>query len=402
MRTPSALSVASYRGAIMNINLATGAVLSFVNVGAVAGFNIKEVRSICSSPNNNYYFMTLDSVGSVTSGLTFNYKSPHGYAFSYGIPNFGVTNQGISAMRATLNFIYTQNGPTLHKRDITTGAILATAAIPGGAQSSVFGTNSPRNSGLDIDSCGNVYVGSMNQVLKYDPNLVLLSSVATTFNVYDVAVNSNSEVIVCGAGTVQAFNMGACRLVPAICPPVVLPISLSKFISECEGDAAKLNWQTETEINCDYFEIQKMKDNEFEFKTIGKIKAYGNSETKKEYEFFDKDKSGESEILYYRLKITDADRSVHYSNLIDSKSCVSINGSPDIFPNPTNGLIYFKNIKSSENYQIEIFDSKGNKVYSSKLITSATEINFENFGTGLFFAELISDYKIIHQKIIVQ
>src|SRR4029077_1830255 len=100
-----------WRGAMMLINMASGAVSSTQVVGYGSGFTIDEVRSICSAPNGNYYFMTLDTIGSVTPGLSINFKNTNSYNFSYGSPTYSIKgNLGLNAMRATKNFVYTQNG----------------------------------------------------------------------------------------------------------------------------------------------------------------------------------------------------------------------------------------------------------------------------------------------------
>lgn len=242
MRAPNPFSISNYRGAVMNINLANGAVLSFLPVGWVAGINIKEVKSITWAPNGNFYFLTLDSIGCVTPALSLSWKTTSGYGFSYGTCGYGVTNQGISAIRCTAGSIYTQNGTTVHQRNIANGAITATAAIPGGSSNSTFG-NSPNNSGLDIDNCGNVYCGSTNQVVKYDANLNQLLSVATTAAVYDVSVNIGGEVIVCGPGYASSINMSACVPVVLSCNATV-PLSVTSTFSnvncfgQCTGSAS--------------------------------------------------------------------------------------------------------------------------------------------------------------------
>jgi gliding motility-associated-like protein len=242
MRNTNPLATNTLLGAIMNINLANGAVSNYVIVGYMtSGFppTIKEVRSICSAPNGNFYYLTLDSLGTVNQSLVMGLKIPSTYNFSYGSPSYGVTNQGISAIRANGKFVYTQNGTTLHKRSLSSGAILATATIAGGLNTSGFGgTNSPGNSGLDIDSCGNVYVGSGNAVLKYDANLNFLASGNTGGKaVYDVSVNTNGEVLVCGPGYAASINMSACypmKLACITCPTLNPP---SQTNPSCKGAA---------------------------------------------------------------------------------------------------------------------------------------------------------------------
>jgi gliding motility-associated-like protein len=207
----------------------------------MSGLNINEARSVCSSPNGNYYYLTLDSMGSVTPGFTFNFQRGTTYNFAYGSPSFSPTNQGMNAMAATSSFIYVQNGDSLYKRDISTGAIINAVAIPGGINNVIFffNQNSPGNSGIDIDSCGNIYVGSSNQLVKYDGNLNLLSTVSTQAAVYDVRVNNNGEVVVCGDGFAQSIPMSACAPRKQICVSCpTLSIDTSNVINEtCFGQS---------------------------------------------------------------------------------------------------------------------------------------------------------------------
>ncbi len=229
------LPPAGSNGMIFDINTSNGSVSSTKKVGynrshVVFGFpvtDIEEVRSITSSRNSKYYFLTLDTIGAIDqnfaacpNGNIFNINDT--YAFSYKCENFRPNNgnAGIMAIRANKNFVYTQNGANIQKRSLGTGAVLATAAIAGGINTSSGGLNQAGNSGIDIDSCGNVYVGSGNSVIKYDANLNVITSVSLPFSVFDVAVSYSGNVIVCGAtgnssnhtrtGYVQSINMSAC------------------------------------------------------------------------------------------------------------------------------------------------------------------------------------------------
>jgi gliding motility-associated-like protein len=227
-------------GTIFDINTATGGVTSTVNVGYTSpgpfGINNPdEVRSITSSKNARYYYLTLDSMGcidqnfSACPGATSLYKINDGFNLGYKCENYRPNNgnAGIMAIRANGNFVYTHNGTNIQKRSLTTGAILTSAVITGGTSVASFGTNAVGNSGIDIDSCGNVYVGSGNAVIKYDANLVQLSSSATAFKVYDVCVSYGGNVVATGAtgtdasttrtGYVESFAMGACNPQTLVC-----------------------------------------------------------------------------------------------------------------------------------------------------------------------------------------
>lgn len=203
MRAANGINIGSYRGTVFELSMANGVIVDYVDVGFnTGGFipSIKEVRSVVHSPNQNIYYLTLDSIGCVNNTLTQQYQNSSGFNFTYGIPAYGVTNQGIHAITANTDFIYTNNGNTLQKRNIANGAVIATVNIPGGNSATVpiVGGNTPGNSGIVLDSCDNVYVGSTNGVYKYDANLNPLGSFTTPAAVYDVAINYNGEVVACG------------------------------------------------------------------------------------------------------------------------------------------------------------------------------------------------------------
>ena len=164
-----------------------------------------------------------------TGGGSTLYKANSTYGFDYYSTDYREGNSGHMAIRANGNFVYTQNGTHVHKRSLATGAILATAVIPGGVSvippfSSGFQV---ANSGIDLDDCGNVYIGSSNAVVKYDANLNLLSQVATPYKVLDVNVSTGGDIIICGStgnagtnsrtGYIQSINMGACVPMTQIC-----------------------------------------------------------------------------------------------------------------------------------------------------------------------------------------
>ena len=238
------------RGAIFDINPSSGAVTSTKIVGysrttTMFGLPVtdgEEVRSITSSRNAKYYFLTLDTIGCIDqdfsacpNGSIFNIND--GYSFSYKCENYRPSNgnAGMCSIRANRYFVYSQNGTTIQKRSLTTGAIITSAAIAGGISISSGSLNQAGNSGIDIDSCGNVYVGSGNAVIKYDANLSVISSVTLPFRVYDVAVSYSGNVIVAGAtgnssnasrvGYVQSINMSSCDpMILFCCDATVCPV----------------------------------------------------------------------------------------------------------------------------------------------------------------------------------
>lgn len=235
-------------GNIMQINLANGSIQNSVTVayGSISNIppNIQEVSSICYAPNGRYYFLTLDTVGSIKDDLsTINFKTSTNYSFDYYIPGYGFgTKQPISAIRANANYFYTHNGITIDKRDLNTGAVITSASIPSGISSNTFlGRKVQGNGGLDIDSCGNVYVGSGNGVYKFDGNLNLITSANTPGPVYDIDVSKNGDVAMCGSNFAGTVALNSCNQFNAICITTVNVFASSTNVQcngQCNGTAS--------------------------------------------------------------------------------------------------------------------------------------------------------------------
>ncbi len=221
---------------IYDIDMNTGNVTASVQTNNSGGlFDIEEVRSIAACGNGKYYFMTHDSIGYIHQSLTsclpgngFPFHVNSTYGLGYKCENWRYDNSGMAVIRYYNGFIYTHRGNQVDKRDFNTAAIIATATIPGGVFNNVFlGGNQVGNAGIDIDDCGNVYVGSTNGVYKFDQNLAPISNFSTSFNVYDVVVSINGDVIAAGTtgnsnsnnrtGSVQSFAASACVPQATIC-----------------------------------------------------------------------------------------------------------------------------------------------------------------------------------------
>jgi hypothetical protein len=195
---------------IASCNPATGTMISSA---AIAGSGPSaEVRAIDVSSTGNIYMMHV--TGSVTQGnpfdnlltsntpaLTMNYSVQDGYLlyeegafYAYNDNNNLnwplMSFHGFNGIATTANFIYTYDGATIFKRDIATGAQLATVVVVGG--------QTDRNSGIAVDACGNVYVGTLSEIRKYDANLIFVSAQGTPGAVYDVIIGAANEILATG------------------------------------------------------------------------------------------------------------------------------------------------------------------------------------------------------------
>ncbi|PCI98131.1 MAG: hypothetical protein COB15_06440 [Flavobacteriales bacterium] len=114
------------------------------------------------------------------------------------------------------------------------------------------------------------------------------------------------------------------------CTP--LPVELLDFNAVIENNKVKTSWITSSEINNDYFSIQRSQDaNTFE--QIGTMQGAGNSSTPLNYVYYDNNPN--QGLSYYRLKQVDFNGSFVYSNI------ESVYMNPfsviNLYPNPAIG-----------------------------------------------------------------
>ncbi|MFT5778434.1 MAG: hypothetical protein ACI837_001390 [Crocinitomicaceae bacterium] len=230
----------SPKSMIYDIDVNTGLVVNDIEVGisGQSGFTPVEVRSISSSKNAKYIFLTHRQVGAINQNIGFCpgelpiFEVGNADNLAYKCENYLPMNQnggGLKALVANDLFFYTHAGDEIHKWDLTNGTLLGTVALPGGSAQVIFGgTLVVHNSGLAVDDCGNVYAGSFDRVVKFDANLNVLAQVVVPFSVYDVVVNNNGEVLAVGAagnnsapgnrnGRLQSLSFAACAKYALIC-----------------------------------------------------------------------------------------------------------------------------------------------------------------------------------------
>jgi len=171
-----------------------------------------------------------------------------------------------------------------------------------------------------------------------------------------------------------------------------LPITLLDFTAGKEGQTVRVLWITATEINNDFFTVERSA-NAIDFEEITKVEGAGNSSAILKYSIVDENPL--DGVSYYRLKQTDFDGSYEYSNIVvvsktDFFEIISI------FPNPSKDLI---NVIISSSIDEDVFlfviDVLGNNVYQYKgMITSGQNfinINTSNLANGEYIVNVVSE-----------
>jgi hypothetical protein len=164
-----------------------------------------------------------------------------------------------------------------------------------------------------------------------------------------------------------------------------LPVELLYFTAVADANAVMTSWATASEINSDYFMVEKSKDG-ISFSDIGMVDGSGNSSSQKNYSF--PDTNPFTGINYYRLRQVDFDGTVYYSE-VAAVNISAIENPLIIFPNPSQDLIQCEfNSVNDGIAQIVIHDVTGKTVLTEKILLTkgfnSVPLKISNLSYGVY------------------
>ena len=189
-----------------------------------------------------------------------------------------------------------------------------------------------------------------------------------------------------------------------------LPIELISFEAEIDNTSVKLTWKTASEINNDFFTIERS-DNATSFEELAQIPGSGNSNNIREYQHYD-----DSPIMgtsYYRLKQTDFDGKYEYVKLI----AINYNQDEDgictlkVYPNPCVGscTINLEDCPLADSQvDVELYDAFGKKIINRITPKSKDQdISFylnssNNLSPGVYIVKASTNGKNQSSKVVIK
>jgi hypothetical protein len=175
---------------------------------------------------------------------------------------------------------------------------------------------------------------------------------------------------------------------------LVLPIELLYFIAEPNGENVECAWETSSETNNEYFEVERSDDGE-NFNVIGKVKGFGagTSTESKKYSLIDDRKC--NDIIYYRLHQVDIDGTDSYSDVV-AVNCNKSKALLTIQPNPGQTKITLSFVEAEDGLvTINFIDYTGRTVYTLKPNAikgfNKVPVDIENLSDGVYYIDLRSE-----------
>lgn len=187
-----------------------------------------------------------------------------------------------------------------------------------------------------------------------------------------------------------------------------LPVEFLYFTAEWSSDdysSVQLDWETASEINSDYYIIQRSDDNMNTWKDIDIVNAAGFSSENILYTEFDNNPPdiGSKSFIYYRLKQVDFDNTYDYSE-IAALSGQDTKAVTKLYPNPAENELFLEIISDADfNAIINIYDNKGrkliNKKYPVKTGHNEMQINISNLMPAAYILRIQCEKETYQKQI---
>ncbi len=167
-----------------------------------------------------------------------------------------------------------------------------------------------------------------------------------------------------------------------------LPIELLFFKASKGLNKISLFWATASELNFDYFDIEKSSDGK-NFTSIARVNGFGTTNERKDYSMDDeKPYIGKN---YYRLKSVDFDGYTEYFNVV----MVDFDGKKNfsVHPNPSDGVSFIAetNFVPQNRAFIAIYSTIGSEIARYEVSGDVSTITLPvKLESGVYYAKYIS------------
>jgi hypothetical protein len=275
------------------------------------------------------------------------------YEAGHDLNSAGTAAEKVSAQRAYFNFVlYTGK----QKR------LAVNATVP-----SSFGSFYSYPLSAAVTSGTAPYTYQWSSLLG--ASIANASTANATYTAPNVAADTMDQIKIrvtdaCGRVNFQII------CVPLLASP--LPIELLSFTAERNGEKVETKWSTATEVNNDYFSVERSKD-AFSFQPIGIVDGAGNSSWTREYAF--NDVNPIHGLSYYRLKQTDFDGHFSYSQIVP----IRFDGNEIVvYPNPSHGKITILSEKAiRQSLTLKLIDVTGRLIEERNLDFTDEQKSYE-------------------------
>ena len=187
---------------------------------------------------------------------------------------------------------------------------------------------------------------------------------------------------------------------------IPLPVKLISFDAKYTKPNVTLSWSTAMEKNFSHFVIEYSTDG-VNFNQAAVVFGAGESDSRKDYTYTDKNTNGKAGLIYYRLKSVDVDGKSSYSSiriirLGEEEQTVQLT----TYPNPATSELRVTIPSDWQNKKVsyQLFNSFGqlSKKIENASSSQTENINLSSLAPGFYIVKVACEGQTLQQKIVKQ
>ena len=183
-----------------------------------------------------------------------------------------------------------------------------------------------------------------------------------------------------------------------------LPIELTAFNANCTENATTIKWQTASEHNSAFFDVEKSRDG-INWSVVETTAAAGNSTTLLDYTVVDSEKV--TDVVYYRLNQLDLNGESKIYGPISTNCNNEDMFKALVYPNPTKDMFTLELSNNiTQNVSIQLIGTDGKLVYQTTHLLQAGStilpLSSENLNAGIYSLHIQGENTLKTIKLIVQ
>ncbi|MEI7594110.1 MAG: fibronectin type III domain-containing protein [Bacteroidota bacterium] len=252
-----------------------------------------------------------------------------------------------------------------------------------------------------------------NLTLNYDNSILGTISAETDITIGKWAapypsnnwVSSMTSTVDATANTVSITGQTSFSKFTLVDSDTPLPIELLSFNASCTEYSSELIWQTASELNNNYFTVERSYDMQ-NWTFVGNINSKGNSSSIQSYQLSDNTVNLNAKSIFYRLSQTDFDGKFEVFPPI-ALNCFDVEEFEiiSVAKEGSNIAITYKGI-IDENMSVEMYSMSGQKIYSKNTISkkgiNKYYLNDLNLAPGMYVFMFETMDKLLTKKIVLK
>jgi hypothetical protein len=157
-----------------------------------------------------------------------------------------------------------------------------------------------------------------------------------------------------------------------------LPVKLTTFQGKATDTGVALKWETASEHNADYFEVQRADGLTSGYSSLGQVKSAGTSVQGQTYQFVDAHATG---LHYYRLRQVDASGAETFSPVVTVDA--GLMARLTAYPTLATDVVH---VTGRAGTHLSIFDQQGHQVQVADIAASQRQqLDVSSLPGGVYF-----------------